>query len=132
MDDKYERGILRITLVFLIAAGILIPLGFVGIPASLLLVGGLLVLGGALYVAWQRTEDYDKYLSGLWLGPVIGAVVTLIGVAIGASAGELMALGGMTGIVGVINLLLRPVYRLVHYVVSGLLKLGREIREEGW
>lgn len=124
MEPKYERGILRITLVFLIAAAILIPLGYLGVGPSILLVVGQLALAGVLYYGWTETEEYEQYLAGLWLGPVVAAVATGIGISIGASPGELMSIGGLVGIVGVVNMLLRPVYRLLYYVVSFLLDVG--------
>jgi len=130
MDGKYERGILRITAVFLIAAGILIPAGPLGVEPSAMLVLGLFLLGMVLFTAWQNADAYSKYLSGMWLGPVIAAVITGYAITIRASPGELQALGGIAGIVGVINLLLRPVYRILHYVFVVTLQIGREIQEE--
>src|SRR6056297_3015797 len=114
MDEKYERGILRLSAVFIIAAILLIPPGFLELSPSPVLVGAFLALAAALFAAWQSSDDYSRYLSGLWLGPAIAAVVTVAAITIGASPGELQALGGVTGLVGVFNLLLRPVYRLVH------------------
>ena len=130
MDEKYERGILRVSAVFLLAAVLLIPVGYAGIAASPILPVGFAVLAAGLYVAWQRSEEYGVYLSGLWLGPVVAAVVAIAGFGIGVSAGELQALGGIVGLVGVFNLILRPVYRVVHYVVAGAVQIGREIQEE--
>jgi hypothetical protein len=124
MESKYERGILRITLVFLIAAAILIPLGYLGVGPSIPLVVGQLGLAGVLYYAWKQTEEYDQYLAGLWLGPIVGVIATGVALLIGASPGELMSIGGLVGIVGVVNMLLRPVYRLLSYLVSFLLSAG--------
>jgi hypothetical protein len=130
MDEKYERGFVRITAVLLLVAALLIPLDPLGVGASPLLPVAFAVLAAALYVAWQRTETYDMYLSGMWLGPTIAALLSVYGLTIGASPGELQALGGMAGLAGVVNLLLRPVYRLVHYVIAGAIQIGREIQEE--
>jgi hypothetical protein len=132
MDEKYERGILRISGVFILAAALLIPLGFVGVGASIVVVGAMVALSAGLYVAWQNSEEYSMYLSGLWLGPVIAAIVTLVGIVIGASPGELQALGGVTGLIGVINLLMRPIYRFAYWFLGGAIQIGREMREEGW
>ncbi|WP_136717688.1 hypothetical protein [Halorientalis salina] len=132
MDEKYERGILRISAVFVLAAALLVPLGFLGMPATLSIVGGMLALAFALFYAWQYSDAYNQYLSGLWLGPAIAAAFALYGLFIGASPGELQALGGIAGLIGVLNLLLRPVYRLIHYVLTVTLQIGREIQEEGW
>lgn len=132
MDEKYERGILRISAVFILAAVLLIPLGFLGMSASPAVIVGLLVLAFALFYAWQYSDEYSKYLSGLWLGPTIATIVGIIGLVIGASPGELQALGGIAGLIGVFNLLLRPVYRLIHYVLTVTIQIGREIQEEGW
>jgi hypothetical protein len=130
MDEKYERGILRISAVFLLAAVLLIPVGYAGIGASPILPVGFAALAAVLYVAWQRSEAYGVYLSGLWLGPVVAAVVAIAGILIAASPGELQALGGIVGLLGVFNLILRPVYRIVHYLVAGAIQIGREIQEE--
>ena len=132
MDEKYERGILRISAVFILTAALLIPLGFLGVPATPGVVVGMIVLAFALFYAWQFSDAYSAYLSGLWLGPTIAAIVGIVGLLIGASPGELQALGGVAGLVGVFNMLLRPVYRIVHYVLSVTLQIGREIQEEGW
>lgn len=131
MQDKIERGILRISAVFLIAAFILIPMPYLGMGASLPLL--LILAAGAwgLYEAWQRSEEPVRtYLSGLWLAPVIALLFTIYGLLIGASPGEVQALGGIAGIIGVVNLLLRPVYRLLHYVLAGALQIGKEMQEE--
>ncbi|RXK50124.1 hypothetical protein [Halorientalis pallida] len=130
MDEKYERGVLRISAVFLLAAVLLIPVGYAGIGGSPVLSVGFAVLAAGLYVAWQRSDEYSVYLSGLWLGPVVAAIVAVAGFLIGASPGELQALGGIVGLVGVFNLILRPVYRVVHYFVAGAVQIGREIQEE--
>jgi len=132
MDEKYERGILRISAVFILAAVLLIPLGFLGMSATPGVVVGMIVLAFVLFYAWQFSEAYSTYLSGLWLGPTIAAIVGIVGLLIGASPGELQSLGGVVGLIGVFNLLLRPVYRIVHYVLSVTLQIGREIQEEGW
>jgi len=132
MDEKYERGILRISAVFVLAAALLIPLGFLGISATPGIVVGLILLAVVLFYAWQNSDEYSMYLSGLWLGPAIAAVVGIYGSLIGASPGELQALGGVVGLLGVLNLLLRPVYRIAHYVLTVTLQIGREIREDGW
>lgn len=130
MDDKYERGILRISAVCIIAAALLIPWGFVGIGPSPVLLLALAGASAGLYYAWQATESYDTYLSGLWLGPAIAALVLAVAFVIGATPGELQTMGGLVGLVGVFNLLMRPVYRIVHYVVAGVVQITREIQEE--
>ena len=132
MDEKYERRILRISGVFILAAALLIPLGYLGIGASESVVVGMIVLAFALFYAWQYSGEYSTYLSGLWLGPTIAAIIAIFGLLIGASPGELQALGGIAGLMGVLNLLLRPVYRLIHYVLTVSIQIGREIQEEGW
>lgn len=130
MDGKYERGIIRITAVFIIAAAILIPLGWLGIGPSLMLVFGLILAAVGLFLGWQNADEYSQYISGLWLGPVIAAIATIYALIIRASPGELQAIGGIAGIIGVINMLMRPVYRILHYIVAGAIQIGREIKEE--
>src|SRR6056297_2246719 len=82
MDEKYERGILRISAVFILAAVLLIPLGFLGLPATPGVVVAMIVLAFALFYAWQYNEEYSMYLSGLWLGPAIAAIVGIAGILI--------------------------------------------------
>lgn len=131
MQDKYERGILRISAVFLLAAVILIPMPYLGMGASLPLLLALAAGAWGLYEAWQRSEgDVRTYLSGLWLGPVVALLFVIYGLLIGASPGEIQALGGIAGIVGVVNLLLRPVYRLLHYVLAGAIQIGKEMQDD--
>ncbi len=132
MDAKYERGILRISAVFIIAAALIIPLGFLDIGPSPMILLAMVFLGIVTFLTWQSIDAYSQYLSGLWLGPVIAGIVSLIAIVEGASPGEFQALGGIAGLIGVINLLLRPVYRIVHYILSVTIQIGREIQEEGW
>jgi hypothetical protein len=132
MQDKYERGILRISAVFILAALFLIPLPLIGMGPSPILLLAFPGAAWALYEAWQRSEgEVRKYLSGLWLAPVVAFLFTIYGFLIAASPGEMQALGGIAGIIGVVNLLLRPVYRLLHYVLAGAIQIGREMLEEG-
>ncbi|MFB6165110.1 MAG: hypothetical protein ABEJ31_08115 [Haloarculaceae archaeon] len=130
MDEKYERGLLRISAVFVIAGLLIVPFEFVGVGPSLVLLLAFAALAAALYYAWQASDDYGLYLSGLWLGPAIAAVATAYALLAGATPGEYQAIGGVVGLLGVLNLFLRPVYRIVHYVVAGAVQIGREIQEE--
>lgn len=130
MDDKYERGLLRISAVLVMAGLLVIPFGFVDVPPSLGLVLAFAALAGALYYAWQTADEFSLYLSGLWLGPAVAALVTVAALLMGASPGEYQALGGLVGLLGVFNLFLRPVYRLLHYVIAGAIQIGREMQEE--
>ena len=56
MQDKYERGILRISAVFILAGLFLIPLPLIGMGPSLIMLLALPGAAWALYEAWQRAE----------------------------------------------------------------------------
>ena len=96
------------TVLCLVAAGILLALGAAGIPASLGLLVFLLVLSAGLY--YTRTDadagrvlgiDVDGLLSALWLAPALAALPVVLELT--ASAEELQALGGLVGLVGMLN-----------------------------
>jgi hypothetical protein len=118
MDRWRESPEIRVTLVFLAGAVPLVAAGTAGIAASLWLVLALVVLAGLLRVlgdrlaatAWRRV-DPATYVADLWLGPTLAAVVVLA--FFDAAAGEVQALGGLVGLVGMLNYFLRPVYHLI-------------------
>ena len=109
----------RLTRVLLLASVIVIVPGLAGLGGSVLLVGGALAVAGGLYAARDRLQttpqvgghELGYYGEALWLGGVVAAVVFLLGLP--ASPGELRALGGIVGLVGMANYFLRPVYRLL-------------------
>ncbi|WP_340098831.1 hypothetical protein [Salinibaculum salinum] len=120
--DWYEEAF-RLTVVLLVASVLVIAPGIAGVGGSVLLVGGALLVAGGLYSVRGRLEmapellrhDFGHYGTALWLSGVVAAVVFLLGLS--ATPGELLALGGLVGLLGMVNYFLRPVYRLLAVVV---------------
>jgi len=118
---------MQVTMLCLVAAGILLALGFVGVPGSLALVALLLVLSVGLYLTRPTTDvgrrlgvDADSLLAALWLAPALAALP--LAVEPGASTAEVQALGGLLGLVGMANYFLRPVYLLGYSAVEMVLQ----------
>ena len=120
--DWYEEAF-RLTVVLLVASGLVITPGIAGVGGSLLLVVGALLVAGGLYSVRDRLErapevlghDLGHYGTALWLSGVVAAIVFLLGLS--ATPGELLAIGGLVGLLGMLNYFLRPVYRLLVVVV---------------
>ena len=114
---------LRLTAVLLLTSVLVIAPGVAGIGGSLLLVAAALAVAGGLYAARDRlraaprvaTHDLGYYGDGLWMSGVVAAAVFLLGTS--ATPGELRALGGIVGLVGMANYFLRPVYQLLVVLV---------------
>jgi uncharacterized membrane protein YozB (DUF420 family) len=117
--DSWLAETIRLSFALLVAAFALILPGSAGVGGSLLLVVALVAVALVLYagrdslgqvgtVAGWRAGDY---LRVLWLGPAGAALVVLV--ALDASAGEVQALGGIVGLIGMANYFLRPIYHLV-------------------
>ena len=110
---------LRLTVVLLLTSVFVIVPGLAGISGSLLLVVAALLLAGGLYAVRDRleaapqvaTHDLGYYGDALWMSGVVAAAVFVLGLS--ATPGELRALGGIVGLVGMANYFLRPVYRLL-------------------
>jgi hypothetical protein len=126
MDAKYERAMVRFSGVCLLGGGSLIALGVAGYTPSALLVVGAIAAGVGLYAA--RVRANIETLAWLWAGPLVAAGVMLVGW--GATPGELQSLGGVVGLVGMVNLLLRPVYHYTIAAARALNQIRREIKEE--
>ena len=109
----------RLTVVLLLASVLVIAPGLAGIGGSVMLVGGALAVAGGLYGIRDRlraapqvgTHNLGYYGDALWMGGVVAAAVFLLGIS--ATPGELRALGGIVGLVGMANYFLRPLYRLL-------------------
>lgn len=104
-------------------AGILlIAFGLAGLEATLGLATGVLVVGVA-GIAVRRTlrgtidhPAFAAYLASVPLAPLLaGAVVVAF---LGASPGELQTLGGVLGLLAILNHMFRPVYALVSALCS--------------
>jgi len=114
----------RATVVLLAASVVLLVPGSVGLGASLPLVvafGLLAGLFGALREPLSRLPTVARHDTGaygelLWLGPAVAAGVCLV--FLGATAAELQALGGLVGLVGMVNYFLRPLYRAGYALAS--------------
>jgi len=131
METAIRTGTMQVTVLCLVAAGTLLALGAAGVPASPALLVFLLALSAGLY--YTRPEpgagrllgiDVDGLLSALWLAPALAALPVLLEPA--ATTEELQALGGLVGLVGMLNYFLRPVYLLAYSLVEAVQRRGRK------
>jgi hypothetical protein len=114
----------RVTVVLVAASTLLVLAGVAGFGASVGLAGVFTVLAGALSALRGRVDgsptvaghDLEAYGDVLWVGPVLAAVVCLL--FLGATDGELQALGGVVGLVGMANYFLRPAYRAGYTMIQ--------------
>lgn len=124
------RTTLDVTYVGLVAALLLIVLGRLGVAAGPLVV---LALAGLAGVAWLGRDalaavrprlgvPLGRYFALTWAGPLLAIAVTLVG--FDATPGELEALGGLVGLLAMVNYFLRPVY-------YALLAAGRWVTNPG-
>ena len=130
MDEKYERLVLTVSGLCLFAAAVLILLGLAGLTPTPLLVVALVLFTAAVYAAIDLGDVRAWYLRRLWVGALVPTLVVLAGLLTRWSAGELQALGGIVGMVGVINLFLRPVYSLLYYLLTSVLRLAGDRQNE--
>jgi hypothetical protein len=125
MERWRDEPEVRLTLALLAGAGVLVALGSAGVGGSLVLVVALAAvtvlasLAGdeLLDTAWRRVDPHG-YVADLWVGLLVAGVAVLL--FLDATPGEVQALGGLVGLVGMCNYFLRPVYRI-------LFGLGRRI-----
>jgi hypothetical protein len=125
MERWRDEPEVRLTLALLAGGTVLVALGTAGVGGSVLLVLALAALtalasvAGAelLDTAWARVDSHG-YVADLWVGFLVAGVAVLL--VLDATPGEVQALGGLVGLVGMVNYFLRPVYRL-------LFGLGRRI-----
>lgn len=109
----------RLTVALLAASVALAVPGFAGLGSSIALAAVLAAITGVLFVLRDPLGNLDpgdgrartRHLRILWVGPLLGAVAVLV--APWASPGELQALGGLCGLIGMLNYFLRPVYAAV-------------------
>jgi len=119
MDHRIERQTRRITSVCLVAAAVLIGPGAAGLAPSLAFVAGCLGLAGLALTARERlvaTVDREVvrvHAQTLWIGLALAAAVGLLWMDL--TPGELQTVGGLVGLLGMANYLLRPVY---HFLAS--------------
>lgn len=107
------------TYVGLVAALLLVALGRLGVGAGPLVVVVLSALAGLAWLGRSALAavrprlgiPLGRYLRLTWAGPVLASAVTLVG--FDATAGELEAMGGLVGLLAMVNYFLRPVYYAV-------------------
>lgn len=116
MDVWRERS-LRATIVFLVASALLIGPSLAGIGGTLPLYVGFVALGVGGRLARTRLaalptvvgHDLGTYGQDLWIAPLL-ALGIVLAIVPSASSAELQALGGVAGLVGMLNYFLRPIY----------------------
>lgn len=118
MDRTLDGAVMRATIVLLAGGLSLVAAGTAGIDGSIALVFalGMVSVGGRLVasvVADTESEfDVRRVVTDLWIGPALAVVVVVV--YFGASPGEVQALGGIIGLLGMLNYFLRPFYHLVY------------------
>jgi hypothetical protein len=118
MDTWVGRS-LRITTVCLAASGLLILPAVDGVGPSLSFVAVLVAVSAGCAAVRERLAalpavigyDLGEYAQDLWLAGGLAALVAVVGPA--TTPEELRALGGVVGLVGMVNYFLRPVYLAV-------------------
>jgi hypothetical protein len=124
--DHWRRHSRRFTWVLLFASATLILPALLDASATSPLAAVLGSLAGALWLLREHLAtlptvvgyDLGMYGRDCWLGAAVGSAVVLL--FLGASAEELQALGGLTGLVGMVNYFLRPLYLYVAALLSRL------------
>jgi len=118
MERWRDEPEVRLTLALLAGAAVLVALGTAGVGGSVVLVVALAALtvfarfagGRLLDTAWRRADPHG-YVADLWVGFLVAGVAVLL--VLDATSGEVQALGGLVGLVGMANYFLRPVYRIL-------------------
>ena len=119
MDRRLDGAVMRATVILLTAGLSLVAVGTAGVAASLPLVLASVVLAGVTRVVTDAVEvpatdgvTVRTVATDLWIGPALAAVVLILW--LDATPGEVQALGGMVGLVGMLNYFLRPFYHLIY------------------
>lgn len=110
----------RLTVVLLVASACLVVPGTLGVPGGvplLLILAGLAVGAFVARDALHRVRPrlgipLGRCLTVVWLGPVLALGIVLLNM--GATPGEVQALGGLVGLAAMVNYFLRPVYYAVY------------------
>lgn len=125
--EVWRQRTLELTFVMLAASVTLIVPSLLGLSGSGEVLGVLLAVGALLAGVRPAIADLPPvvghdvgvYTKELWLGPVVGVAMVPV-LAPGATAGELQAIGGLAGFVGMLNYFLRPLYFSAYGVVRRL------------
>lgn len=123
----YEET-LRLSVVLVGTSVVLILPGVYGFGGSVALVGLLVGLGVGLLVVRRRLRTgldrvghrWGYYAEVLWLSPFVGGAI--VGLFLTATPGELQALGGVAGLVGMGNYFFRPIYRIGYGLYAAVAK----------
>ncbi|MFT4946061.1 MAG: hypothetical protein ACI8TL_000292 [Natronomonas sp.] len=118
MDDWRLRTS-RATYILLVASFLLIGPALAGFGPTIPLVAGLTALAVGLWTVRERFLalptilgcDLGWYARDSWLAAAVSVPVVLVG--LGGAPAELQALGGLVGLLGMVNYFLRPLYLLV-------------------
>lgn len=129
--ERWRRRSRRLTWVSIVASAALIVPGLLGTGGTLPLAAVLGSFAGALWVVREQLTtlptvvgyDLGWYASDCWLGVLLGAVVVLL--TVGVSPAELKALGGVAGLVGMVNYFLRPLFLFLVIRLQGLFGTDR-------
>lgn len=125
MYRALDRVTLEATVHLLVAGGSLIAASVAGLGGSARLVGACLAAAVGLFALRQRVppmgtvlgQDVQRTVENLWIAPALAATTTAL--ALGATPGEVQALGGILGLVAMLNFFLRPVYYGVYAFFAG-------------
>ncbi|MFW5974504.1 MAG: hypothetical protein ACOCPZ_03910 [Natrialbaceae archaeon] len=122
MNQRFARHLRQLTGAGFLAGVLLIGLGLAGVSGTTALGLGLLAVGTFalafrhLFAGLVTHPAADAYLTSVPFAPVIaGGVVLWFS---GASPGELQTLGGVLGLLALVNHLLRPVYGILHGLLA--------------
>jgi hypothetical protein len=129
-EAAIREGSLQVTALLLIAAGVLLALGFAGVGGSYFLVASLVALGLVLYAVRPESHalgrvggvNLDHLLDSLWVAFVVAALPLMFEPS--ATPAEVQALGGLLGLAGMANYFVRPLYLLAYSLVSSLFGPG--------
>ena len=124
MHRALDRMTMEATVHLLVAGALLIAASLADLGGSAALVGVLLVAAVALFAVREYVpplgtvlgHDVQRTLTDLWIAPALAATTTAV--ALGSTPGELQSLGGILGLVAMVNYFLRPVYYAVYSLTA--------------